>query len=283
MGMSCAARPPSTYFWNKWEIHMGKRQRNWISVLVLFGGIFWGTRAQAQFLGNPVAFSGEKTLSLGISGMYQNFQWENASFRSKGALGRLSLGLVDGLDIYLWGGYRDLDFSERALALSEVAFGYHVTAGAGFRFRVLGTKIGPFAVHGFAEGLAAGPETYFEQPAPGRPAGTTQRSYVYLKVGLAQGGLVAVFRLPRMDLFLGAAANYAEFRTERDDYLISAARTHFTNSQKSIQESPVFGLVSGGLDFKLPAGYRLSLEIQNSTAPDFRVMVGLSQIGHLKD
>ena len=262
---------------------MVKMKRKWIQGLIVLSVIIFGAQAQAQFLGNPVAFSGKKTLALGVSGVYQNFQWETVSFRSKGASGRFSFGLSNGLDVYLWGGYRDLDFSAKKLALNNVSFGYDYTAGGGFRFRLFGTRTSPFAVNAFAGGMAAAPETYFEQPAPGHPAGTTQRSYVHLKMGSAQGGLVAVFRLRHVDLFFGAAANYFEFRMSRDDYLISTASTRLARSRQVIQESPVFGLVSGGVDFKLPAGYRLSLEIQNSTAPDFRVMVGVSQIGHLKD
>ncbi len=249
----------------------------------LVGMVLLTLPARAQFLGNPVAFSGKKTWALGISAGYQKMDWKPAAFRAKGALGRLSYGVTNGLDLYLLGGYRDLNFSEKKLVLSDCNFGTDYAAGGGVRLRLLGTKSTPLTVHAFAEGLYFAPATYFEKPAPGRPVGTLQRSYVYVEAYTPCGGLVTTFRLKRVDFFLGATATYFHSETRREDYLISIAGTHRVQTRRLLRESPVFEVLSAGLDFKLPQGYRIGLEIQNSTAPGFCVLVGISQIGHLKD
>ncbi len=250
--------------------------------LIRFLGVFvlliLSARAQAQFLGNPVALSGKRNLALGVSGAYQDFKWEAVSFRSQGVLGRFSFGLAEALDICLLGGYRNWQFQEQALNLSDVDFGFSATGCAGLRVWVFGNRKSRMALHGFAEGLYFNPQTYFEKPASGQPAGTVQRSYVYLTGYTRQAGIVGIFRLSHFDFFAGLAVSSFHFQTERDDYRLSAGSVRLADKNTSIQETPVEKRFSVGFDLKLPHGYRIGLEAQSSTTPDFQVLLGVSQI-----
>lgn len=251
-------------------------------LIIGFIGIFslaGGQNASAQFLGNPIDYSGRGTFSLGVSGTYGLSDWEMVSLTTKGGLARLTFGIDNGFDIYVFGGERDFLLTENFLGLKDVYFPFSYAAGAGVRLRLAHPPSGLFSLNALAEGSYFNPQTSFDSAVPGSPAGTLRRSYVLLEGLAPQVGISAVFHQSGLDAFVGVLARYHHYETKRKDWLISPGSTRLVKDESSIQETPVQMVLSLGIEFKLPYNYRISFEFQNSSLSYFTAMVGISQIG----
>jgi len=246
--------------------------------LVLLAWLISPSSARAQALGLPLLSEGTGKVMFAVAGGQQDRVVGGWPTRSRLAYGRAALGIAGRMDLFVSAGVVELRIQSPEPGISDLTSSPALAYGLGMNLRLIQLRrIGLSLV-------ATANLWRFQSTPTGRllqqsQSGFDRRAALHYDWREASGAAAIRKTLGPAKIYL-ALGGYMIQRREQSWQILNTPVGDIEGNRATGEfRSGLVPQLFSGIDFILPQGFKLSVELQGSDRRNFGVLVGVSQTG----